>query len=356
MSVTRPVRKVLVRGANWVGDAVMTIPALRELRRIFVDAHITLWTKPSLPDLFAEVDFVHDFLVAPEPSLRQTAALIKSKSYDVAILFQNAFRAALVVFVARVPLRCGYRTEGRGFLLTHAVPVDPGLKLQHQVFYYLNLVAELERALTGQTQVNFDAPHLALPVSLQRQRRGRAFLAEQGVDVDKALVVVNPGATNSRAKRWLPERFAAVSDRLLERGDANVVLIGAPEEIAWAQHITARMRRRPLVLTGRTNLRQLVDVLSCAQLLISNDTGPAHIGAALGVPTLALFGPTAPVATRPLSDNAMVIRHPVSCSPCMLRDCPIDHRCMTGISVDDVLSHAERILDVAAPSPVSVAH
>ncbi|MBI3950021.1 MAG: lipopolysaccharide heptosyltransferase II, partial [Acidobacteria bacterium] len=307
----------------------MTIPALREIRRLFKQARITLWTKPDLRDLFTEVDFIDDVLLAPRASWRQTVAAIRSRSFDVAILFQNAFRPALEIYAARVPIRCGYRTDGRGFLLTHAIRLDPELKHQHQVFSYLNLVSAFGQALTGQTWVDLNSPNQILPLSDERRKEGLAFLAEQGVDLNKRLVVVNPGATNSRAKQWLPERFAAVADQLLARGDTNVVFIGANEEVPLAQQIAAPMRRQPILLTGQTTLRELVSILSCAQLLISNDTGPAHIGAAVGVPTLTIFGPTEHFATRPFSERATVIRQPVWCSPCMLRDCPIDHRCMT---------------------------
>lgn len=355
MSPTRSISEVLIRGANWIGDAVMTIPALREVRRMFPHARLTLWTKPSLQDLFADTDFIDDVLTVSAPAWRPTITALRSRPYEIALLFQNAFRAALAVFLARIPLRCGYRTQGRGWLLTHAIPVDPELRRQHQVFYYLHLVAAVEQALTGRTQVTLAAPNLTLPLSPQRKVQGRAWLARHGVALEKRLVVINPGATNSRAKRWLPERFAAVADRLLERGDTAVVVVGAPEELSWAQHIAAQMRYRPWVLTGQTTLRRLIDILSCAQLLISNDTGPAHLAAALGVPTLVIFGPTEHFATRPFSERALVIRHPVPCSPCMRRDCPIDHRCMTGVTVEDVLRPAERILDMAAQSPMSVA-
>jgi heptosyltransferase II len=342
------VGNVLIRGANWVGDAVMTIPALREVRRIFAEAHLTLWTKPSLQDLFADSRLVDDILIVPAPSWRASVAAIRAMSFDVAILFQNAFRAAFLVFSARIPLRCGYRTGGRGFLLTHAITVPPELNSRHQVFFYLNLVSSLEAALTGQSRVNFESPDQSLPVTTEQKERGLALLARSGVALDKSLVIVNPGATNSRAKQWLPERFASVADQLVQRAGADVVFIGAREEAELAGRIAAQMRNRPVLLTGETSLRELVEIISCADLLISNDTGPAHIGAAVGVPTVAVFGPTEHYATRPFSERAAVVRQPVSCSPCMLRDCPIDHRCMAAVTVEDVLSRSLELLAGAA--------
>jgi heptosyltransferase-2 len=238
-------------------------------------------------------------------------------------------------------------------LLTNPVPVNTELKREHQVFYYLNLVSALERATTGRSKVDFTHPDISLTVSRQRKAQALAMLSEHGVNVQKRIAVINPGATNSRAKRWLPERFAVVADQLLDRGDTEVVFIGTKTERDVAEQIVSAMRRQPIVLTGQTDLAELVALLSCAHLLISNDTGPAHIGAAVGVPTLTIFGPTEHFATRPFSPSAVVIRKPVECSPCMLRDCPIDHRCMTRITVEDVLVHANKVLETASAAPVS---
>ncbi|MCS6805265.1 MAG: lipopolysaccharide heptosyltransferase II [Acidobacteriota bacterium] len=340
-------RNILIRGANWLGDAVMTIPALREVRRIFAQARITMWTKQSLHDLFTGTDLVDDVLPAQGDSIGLQARSIRAGAFDLAILFQNSFRAALVTWLGRVPLRCGYQTYGRGFLLTHPIPVDPALRLRHQVIYYLNLVAQLERAMVGYTDVDCANPNVHLPVRPELRREGLRLLAEHGIDRSYKLVLINPGATNSRAKQWHAERFAAVADQLLSRGDSHVAIIGAPEEARLAQMIAQQMLRHPTILTGRTTLRQLLAVMSYADLLISNDTGPAHLAAAIGVPTLVIFGPTEYWATRPLAECATVVRQPVGCAPCMLRECPIDHRCMTRITINDVLTPATAILDAA---------
>lgn len=356
MRSSQAIQNILVRGANWLGDAVMTLPALREIRRIFPQARLTMWTKQSLQELFMGTDLVDDFLLGQGDSVRLQARAIRAGAFDLVILFQNSFRAALVTFLGRVPLRCGYRTHGRGFLLTHAMPVDPAHRLRHQVVYYLNLVAQLERALVGQTDVDCARPNVHLPVSPERRQEGLRLLAGHGIGPDHKLVLINPGATNSRAKQWHAERFAVVADRLLNRGDTHVVFIGTEEEAGLTQMITQQMSGRPTIMTGRTTLTQLLAVMSCADLLISNDTGPAHLAAAIGLPTLVIFGPTEYWATRPLATCATVIRQPVGCAPCMLRQCPIDHRCMTHISINDVLTPATAILDAVtvnrAASPV----
>lgn len=347
MRSSQAIQKILIRGANWLGDAVMTLPALREIRRIFPQARITMWTKQSLQELFIGTDLIDDILAGQGDSVRLQARAIRAGTFDLAILFQNSFRAALMTFLGRVPLRCGYRTHGRGFLLTHAIPVDPAHRLRHQVVYYLNLVAQLEHALVGQTDVDYAKPALYLPVSPERRQEGLRMLAGYGIGRDRKLVLINPGATNSRAKQWHAERFAVVADRLLSRGDTHVVFIGAQEETGLTQMIVQQMSGHPTVMTGRTTLTQLLAVMSCADLLISNDTGPAHLAAAIGLPTLVIFGPTEYWATRPLATCAKVIRQPVGCAPCMLRECPVDHRCMRRISINDVLTPAAAILDAA---------
>jgi heptosyltransferase-2 len=222
------------------------------------------------------------------------------------------------------------------------------------VFYYLHLVSSLEQALSGTSGVDFDQPDIRLTVSDLRKSQALEFLHQSGADTRKQLAIINPGATNSRAKCWLPERFAAVGDQLLRRGDVQVALIGSRAESGLAQQITQMMRHQPVVLTGQTDLGLLVAIISLARLLITNDTGPAHIGAAVGVPTLVIFGPTEHYATRPFSPVAEVVRQPVVCSPCMLRECPIDHRCMTQITTEEVMARATRILDSRAAAAIAV--
>jgi heptosyltransferase-2 len=343
------IERVVVRGVNWVGDAVMTVPALRELRRVLPRAHITLATRPWAEGLFAGADFLDDLLIYDRRprDLRAVARQTRewrSRRFDLALLFQNAFEAALIAAAARVPLRVGYATDGRRALLTHALPVPPWRGERHEVFYYLNLVARLEEALRGASQVEGREPRLALNISEERKARAREFLSSQGVDLNRLLVAICPGSTNSRAKRWPAERFATLADRFIAEAGANVLLVGSPDELEVSREVEKRMRQRPVTLTGRTDLAQAVAILSLADILVTNDTGPSHISAALGRPTLVIFGPTDPRTTRPFSPLAEIIRHPPECAPCMLRDCPIDHRCMTAISPDEVFSRAALML------------
>ena len=340
----------MVRGANWVGDAVMTVPALRELRRVLPRARVTLATRPWAEGIFEGANFVDDFLVTGGTSGGARAVLREAREwrarrFDLALLFPNAFAPALAAALARVPARLGYATQGRGALLTHGVEVPEWRGRRHEVFYYLNLVAELERALRGSSDIEAREPDTRIPVSEARSLEALGILRENGARPLRPLVAVCPGSTNSRAKRWPAERFAVVADMLAERAGAEVVLIGAAEEADISAEVARRMRTRPVVLTGKTDLSQTAAVLKTADLLVTNDTGPAHVAAAVGCPVVVIFGPTNPLTTRPFAESAEVVREPPACAPCMLRDCPIDHRCMTAITADDVFARASAALE-----------
>lgn len=343
------ISRVVVRGTNWVGDAVLTLPALRELRRVLPDAHITLATRSTARALFDEADFIDEVLVYDRGS-RDVSAVVRqmgewrARKFDLAVLFQNAFEAALIGLCAGIPARLGYNVQGRRLLLTHPVDLPAWRGQRHEVFYYLNIIAELEKMLYGRSEVMEHEPVFGLTVSMARRHGARQLLLQNEAHADRQLVALCPGSTNSRAKRWPAERFAALADRIIEELRADVVLVGSADEIDVSNNVSALMTKKPIVLTGRTDLAQAVAVLSEADVLVTNDTGPAHISAALDRPTLVIFGPTDPVTTRPFSNAAEVIRHPPDCAPCMLRDCPIDHRCMTAITPDEIFSRVKALL------------
>ena len=341
------IRRVAVRGTNWVGDAVMTVPALRELRRLFPIAHITLATRPWAGELFAGVDFLDDLLVYDRRGLGSVIAQIRewrSRRFDLAVLFQNAFEAALIPALARVPVRVGYATECRSPLLTNPLALPEWRSSKHESYYYLNIVSELERIFHGNKRAIEDyQPAGALQISAARKAAGLDFLRAQNLNIRRKMVALCPGSINSRAKRWPAARFAALGDLLIE-SQTQVMLIGSPEELDVSLEVASLMRQRPLLLTGKTTLTQAVEILTAVDLLVTNDTGPAHIAAALDRPTLVIFGPTNPLTTHPFSPLAEIVRHPPDCAPCMLRDCPIDHRCMTAISPEEVFARAQGML------------
>jgi heptosyltransferase-2 len=342
--------RVVVRGANWVGDAAMTVPALRELRRVLPGARITLAMRPWAEALFAGAEFVDEVIAVSESkssarSVWADAREWRARRFDLAVIFPNSFAPALAAALARVPVRIGYATQGRAALLTHPLRVPEWRGRRHEVFYYLNVVAGLERILSGSSEVDAHAPDVSLAVNEDRRREALALLRESGARVSHPLVALCPGSTNSRAKRWPAERFAALADMLAERAGAQVFLIGAGEELDISEEVARRARTRPHILTGRTNLALTAALLSAADLLVTNDTGPAHVAAAVGCSVVVIFGPTKPETTRPFSTLAEVVRKPPECAPCMLRDCPIDHRCMTAITAEDVFERATHALE-----------
>lgn len=341
------INRVVVRGTNWVGDAVMTIPALRELRRLLPGAHITLATRPWAKELFEDADFLDDLLIYDR---RGAWSAVKHTSewrrghFDLAVLFPNAFEAALIPSLARVPFRIGYATDGRTRLLTNPLPIPEWRSSRHEIFYYLNIIAELERAILGAEQIVERPPDASLHVSERRQSEALDLLRAHGLRGGRPLVALCPGSINSRAKRWPPERYSAFADILIDELDAEVLLIGSPEELDVSLEVSRRMRNKSILMTGKTNLAQVAAVISLMDLLVTNDTGPAHIASGLGRPTLVIFGPTNPLTTRPFAPVAEIVRRPPDCAPCMLRDCPIDHRCMTAISPQEVFERARSLL------------
>jgi heptosyltransferase II len=344
--------KILVRGTNWVGDAVMTIPALRELRRIFPAASITLHTRAWAEGIFRDAAFLDKILTFDKTKSKIKDALGQAKElrkheFDLAVLFPNSFETALVAKLARIPRRFGYAKESRSFLLTDAVPIPAWKNERHEVFYYLNLVAEMEKKYFFRETVLENEPRIDLAVADERRRAARKILEENGVDLSKKTVALGVGSTNSRAKRWHADSYAHLNDLLQDELNANVVLVGAKDETEVAEEVFAKSEKKPIILTGKTNLAEAVAVLSEIDLLVSNDMGLAHVAPATGTKTIVIFGPTNEKTTRPVGSE--IIRKMPDCAPCMLRDCPIDHRCMTRISPEEVFEKAKKILNARAP-------
>lgn len=354
------VETLLVRGTNWVGDSVLTLPALKQIRLVFPRARITLLVLPWVSGVYEECAAVDEVLVYDRQGVHRgiwgklkLIQALRERQFDAAVLFQNAFEAAALVALAGIPIRAGYDCDARGWLLSHKVKVDPQVGQIHQTYYYLDLVDQLlgrsRIAMTTARQepsrlAAADMPDVTLQVGSQRKQQARATLQAQGVDFSRHVVGVNPGAHYGSAKRWLSERYASLLDRLAEEMAASVVVFGASAELAIAESIRDAMRYRPIILSGKTGLSELIAMISCCDLFITNDSGPMHLAAALRVPMVAIFGSTDEIATGPMSPAAVVVNKRVECSPCLLRECPIDHRCMTRISAEDVYEQAVRLI------------
>ncbi|MFO0697625.1 MAG: lipopolysaccharide heptosyltransferase II [Nitrospira sp.] len=340
-----PPKNILVRAPNWIGDAVMCEPALRGLRSLFPDAEVTMLAKSVVAELFSAAPELNRVLVYDDKGAHagisgkwELAGLLRRYGFDFAVLFQNAFEAAFIAWLAGVPQRYGYATDGRVFLLTEPVAVPERRQSVHQVEYYWNLLKPL--GLSG------SAPLPTLHVRTEESHALEVRLAALGSGDSDIMIGINPGSTYGRAKRWLPERFAEVASRLAgqighdEGRPAVVVILGAKGEESLGEEIASRINGRSVVLSGGTTIRELMAVVTRCRLLITNDTGPMHVAAACGVPVVAVFGPTDSRTTAPYGRERSVVREAVDCAPCLLRECPIDHRCMTRISVDRVYEAA----------------
>jgi len=327
----------------------MCEPALRGLRGLFPDAQVTLLVKPAVADLFVGHPVVTRLLTydikGRHAGLSGKWALAKQlrrQGFDLAVLFQNAFEAAFLTFLARVPRRYGYATDGRSLLLSDPVAVPDPRMLIHQVRYYWDLLKPL--GLTGDPPV----PELLVLPEEEQAMVGRC--AQGGLTPTDIVVGINPGSTYGDAKRWLPERFAEVTERLCRTihtspgQQVSVVIFGAKGEEHLGQEIAARLSSRSLVLSGATTIRELMAAVKRCSLLLTNDTGPMHIASAFKVPVVAVFGPTDWRTTSPFGGAHAIVREPVDCAPCLLRECPIDHRCMTRVTVDQVYEAATKQL------------
>ena len=330
-------QRLVILAPNWLGDAVMALPAIADVRRASPGASITVAARPAIAPLFRLVPDVDDTIVLQRTGSMITVAGWRAlgvdlggKGFDTALLLPNSIHAALVASRAGIPEVWGYRTDWRGSLLTRAVSPTSGL---HQVEYYQQLVHALGFP-NGPIEPRIRVPQDARDAAAR-------LLTQDGWDGRTPLVALAPGAAYGGAKRWPPEYFAELAGALAADG-VHCVLVGSAADAATAVEVARAVTLHNLV--GRTDLAALAGLLSLCRGLVTNDSGAMHLAAAAGIGVTAVFGPTDETATRPIGDAHAVLTHPVWCRPCMLRECPIDHRCMRGVQVPAVLEAARRIL------------
>jgi len=342
---------ILIRGVNWVGDAVMTMPAIRAVRQAYPDAQISLLVKPSVSPLF-EHDPNVDEIISYDDGYRglsgkiRLARQLKQGCFSRAFLLQNAFDAALISFLARIPERVGYNRDGRGMLLTRGIPFDLPAKEMHHIDYYLNL---LEKA--GLDPVP-SKPWIHLLPAERRAAR------ETLQSLRRPVVALNPGAAYGSSKRWPPARFSELAVRFMQEKAAGIIILGGPKETGIAAEIEQGIRLlcsgagvcgpadiQVMNLAGKTTLRGLAAVISEADLLITNDSGPMHIGYAVRTPLVAIFGSTSPQHTGPVGRDVVVLKKEVDCAPCFERQCRRgDLKCMEMISAEEVFDAGSKLI------------
>jgi len=316
----------------------MSLPALVALRARFPKAEIVLVSKPWVSELYRYHKAVNRQIVYDpqgehrgRAGFRRLIQALRLERFDAAILLQNAFHAAWMAWRASIPIRIGYAREGRSALLTEAVELPPEAAYGHQAYFYLQL---LFRAGL------IEKPEPIGDVSLTVEESERTWAAQHletlGLSGPRFLVGLSPGASFGPAKCWPAERYAALADRLVTAFYADVLIFGSSAERPLAEAIGGVTKHQPRILAGQTTLRQLMALFAQCSLVVTNDSGPMHVAAALGLPVIAIFGSTDERATGPLGPQVRVLKRPVPCSPCGLRVCPIDFRCMNGITVEDV--------------------
>ena len=363
--------KILVRATNWLGDAVMTTPALLRLRERFPDAHIALLTAEKLRGLWLHHPAVDETIAfAAGESVFSIARRLRAGNFDLALVLPNSPRSALEVFLAGIPRRIGGARPWRNIFLTQAVPpraaavrmrkrsanevrqlVSGNSKLEtrnsklpfsaHQLHEYLHLAAALGADVAPL------APQLFVTqeeIAAARQKFGLAGITQP-------IFGLNPGAEYGPAKRWPAERFIAAAKEIQQRTGCTWLIFGGKGDVALAERIAAETRNSKLEtrnLAGQTTLRELMALLACCRVLLTNDTGPMHMAAALGTPVVVPFGSTSPELTGPgLPGDARhrLLKSDAVCAPCFLRECPVDFRCMNGISVATVADAVLRAVD-----------
>jgi lipopolysaccharide heptosyltransferase II len=337
--------KILVRATNWIGDAVMSLPALRALRTRYPDAHIAVLAKPWVAALYEEERSIDDIVpLDGVPGLRdwglklKAASTLRNEGFDLAVLFPNSFESAAVAFLIGAKRRIGFARDSRSFLLTDAIPLPvKGEIPKHERFYYLEM---LRRA--GIIDLLPDVSEIRLDGAAAARTRGEALLAVRGIGLP--VVGVSPGAAYGGAKRWLPERFAEAAAQLAERTGSSVAVFGSAGDKSLCGEVAAACGG--MNLAGATTLREFIDMTASCNLFLTNDSGAMHIAAALGVPSVTVFGPTDETATGPSGAHARLLREPVDCAPCKLRECPIDHRCMTRVTARRVVEEAVKLVAI----------
>lgn len=340
----RAIRRLLIRSTNWIGDAIMTTPAVRAIRYNFPDAHISMLAKPWVAPVFDHSPHVDEVVIydaggrhAGFTGLLRLAKDLRAGRYDAAILLQNAIEAAIIAFLAGIPTRIGFDTDARRLLLTHPVRRTRAIKAIHQTGYYLKILEGAGLA-SG-------SPALELHLDPSDIRRAAQILSTHGVASGRPIIGLNPSATFGPAKQWFPERYAELGERLGRDLDAAILIFGGPSDRALGQSIVDQMSVPAVDLSGRTSLAEAMALIDRCRAFVTNDSGLMHVAAALDTPLVAVFGSTNWTTTSPFSDTSRIVRVPISCSPCMQPVCPLGHmNCMRKVSVDMVADAVKDLL------------
>ena len=337
--------KILLRAPNWLGDNILTMPAVFALREVFPNAHIAVMIKKSMADVW-EMTPVNEILpfnfrkgIRGLKDRWNYAKILKSKNFDTVVIFPNSFDSALVPFLAKITERIGWATDGRSFMLTKAIPKTDSLKEKQQFLQYIYLI---EKWL-GE-KINADE-NIRLSIPSEVENKIPASISE------KKIVGLNPGSTYGSAKRWLSDNYAELAIKLENEKNVEIIIFGGPGDREICNEIFEKIIQKESStkqccknLAGKTSIVELAAWLKKCACLVTNDTGAMHIAAAVGTPVAAIFGPTDWSSTPPLGNDHKLIKTKVECAPCMKRECPTDHSCMTSISVEEVYEAVANVI------------
>ena len=343
--MTTPPLRILIRATNWVGDVVMSMPAVEQIRRRFPQAHLAVLARPWVAGLYRQplIDEVIPYTAGTRRrdllGRWRLAASLRARRFDMAILLQNAFDAAFITWLAGIPVRVGYDLKRRGLLLTDRIAVPASGEIpRHQSYSYLEL---LRRA--GMLDALPEHPCIRL--------HGLSGLRAAGARrLPGVWLGIAPGSANGHAKRWLPDRFAAAAIAAATETGASVAVFGSPDDREPCQRVAELVRGRgvdAVNFAGDTDVGEFLELAAACTAFIANDSGAMHVADALGVPTVAVFGPTDPEVTGPTGPLSAVVREPVDCGPCLLHECPLDHRCMEAVEVGRVAREVSSVLERA---------
>lgn len=332
----KKIKNILIVSTSWLGDAVITIPAIYGIKNLFPDARLSILAKDTIADIFKTVEAVDEIIPFHKEkgfkkafAVLKTASMLKAKKFDRVYIFPRSLGSALTCFIAGIPERIGFGSGGRGFFLTETVKRDKKTLSKHQVHYYKKLLKSSGR--TGFPEL----PKVNVPEN--NINWAREFLISKREGLKNFLVGINPGSTYGEAKQWLPERFGELAKRLYKNNSCDIIIFGDSNSSPLAEKISKGLENKAIDVTGKTDILQLAALLKECDLLITNDTGPMHVACAVQTPVVAVYGSTNHVTTSPLGPDAVMIKKNTPCSPCMKRVCPEEHHlCMKNISTDDV--------------------
>lgn len=321
----KDIKKILIKGVNWIGDAVITMPVIAAVRANFPEAFIGLVVNKEISVLW------QDFPSIDRIYLEEEKREIKKQNFDLGIILPQSFSSAFKMFLYRVKYRVGYPTELRGFLLTHQAPLPDNFREKHLLEEYFDILRSIDLKIIDKTD--------GFPLKESTKNKAGEFLKAKGIQTDNFIIGICPGATYGPAKKWFIERYLEVIKYLTKTGNTKIILFGGQRDEA-VKYILKETNSNAIISNEDKNILESAALISFCKLFISNDTGPMHIAAAIKVPVTAIFGSTNPIWTAPLGAGNTVLYNKIECSPCYDRECiknKVKYECFDKISADDVI-------------------